>query len=1042
MDNLNAFNTILEYNYRFGEYILHECPCYETEYQDVDFNDVCINNKSYLACIVVKKGGLAKILHLKLPIVFGSLIDYTIRKGRVFNYNQFGCLYLDGTVKVIYNFNSNNLTAGHVYANDKKNTLIFKVAVENETHAMNLVYNPKSDDDPIKVSITNIKMDKREKLENQIKTMEQLVHKDQTYDSAQPPSKKQKTSKYSKTGVKKKNKNQKKLERLMKEYEKYETTLKTNDKVYTWLSMMNEAGSRLISHVSEGTYEFKKKDYFDVFNAFIECAPKLDDVSNKVSRTETYIMYRALTHNIDMCFASDPDMKNLGQKLYTTFKNGNMFFTLAQYIMESRLTNGFKAIWQNIEAQKINQGAMMTSTIKRSVNDSIKNSKALLYSRDGYWFICTIDSREMKGAGENVMLGQLVIIPIALDVKKVVSFIVENKQTLDIEGSKRRLQCVVNSFLQDFYVDATKLMNLKNRFKTISLMVFKSYLVINTNGYNQMKYSVKYDCFITPFEFNNIWPDAFDNYHPHLGYNSGAMFLPESAELALPAKLTVANANVKGACMNINSVFELNLFIHTNGASNAGLIHRYIRGDTTVLLSFDGKKHEGDFQIYIPIELKDSHMRYSKISTQRLDKDEIVPASIRCVFDIFKPIYDYTEANGMRMVDLLDNAKGTFDRIYNIMYDLYDMKERLEFVNVNEKKLIKTDKPLLVNDDDEGTEREQQVVYDTNLYNIKCFKRSNENIMESYKRMLTFDVDKNHPPQMYVPVAFGDIEGGTNEDGIVIDEKLVKYGPRKLISQTLKITFKYDNKKDNPNISYIKCGKIINNEIIFGKVHSFTPISFSTTKNTKVSAIYIPPSNYEYTISVKNASEYEKYISSTFHRKTNCINIHFSYTVPLGVGTKLSTGHGQKGVVCKVADLSSVQGYTRHGTKVHPLILFSPTSVLGRIMASQVYSMFCQPDMALTTDGVLIAPHGVNIHNIEPSSKTKLSEVKNDLMTTENGNLYNETPFTMQVLSRQSIRQKKEEKIEYLSSILNLQGVQLNMLAVDPAAVLYSLSNP
>ena len=110
-------------------------------------------------------------------------------------------------------------------------------------------------------------------------------------------------------------------------------------------------------------------------------------------------------------------------------------------------------------------------------------------------------------------------------------------------------------------------------------------------------------------------------------------------------------------------------------------------------------------------------------------------------------------------------------------------------------------------------------------------------------------------------------------------------------------------------------------------------------------------------------------------------NIH--YMCPLDKGTKILNLHGQKCIVSKVANLAKYcePAYRRDGSIVKPQILFSTTSLVGRTVASQVYSMACSKDVAFTKDGAMIAPMGYNIHNIEASSKCKQSLVKNDLMT-------------------------------------------------------------
>ncbi|UBZ25606.1 LEF-8 [Carcinus maenas nudivirus] len=1024
MDQISSLANILEYNNKFKDFIIHNCPCYNENYKD--FSNICIENKSYLACIVVKKGEVAKILHLKLPIMFGSLIDYTIRGPKIDNYNQFGCLYLEGCVRQIYNFISNNLTPGHVYTNRKENMEVFKVSIDDECFSLHMTYNPQIRDS-LKVKIQDVKYEKSKKLENNLNDVQTAINKDKEYELYQPKNKRQKT------------KLQTYLVKLENEYSNSDKNLLDKSSNITWISLLNTFSTK-----QSGLHaDFKEEEWIDMFNAYLEYAPKLDEISNKINRTISYVLHRALLYSIDNCYINDKELKTLSSKLLNMYKNGNMYFTLTQVLKyDNKLVKGFRSIYQNMEAQKIGFASILSSTIKRSVNDSIKNSKALMYPNDGFQYTCPIDSREMKGAGENVMLGQLVIIPISIDLKKVIQFIENNKEMLkskDFEEDQILL-CVINSFLQPFKIARSKLLEFKKAFPTLSLMLFGKFLVINTNGYNQMKYSVKYECFISTFEYQKIWPDAFDNYHPHLALNSCALYLPETSLIGLPAKLIVANANVRGRCAEITNLVELVLFLHTNGASNAAIIHKIEKSDAKVIVSFDGLKNKNDHIIVIPIKLQNPQLRYLNIgSLGFLDNINDMPDYVKQLHANFNPIPDLTEAYGMSLSDIVIDSKKTQENIQKILYDLYENDTRLEFIDTKRSSLMDTDEPLLVN----NNKIKEQIILDNKQYHIKGYVRDNTELLKSYKKALNFTFDKKHPPHMYIYVAFGDYFGSTNEDGIIIDKKLTEQGPKKLISQTLNITYtpcKDIDKKQVPVIRYVKISSIINNEIIFGVIDSTVKMTFNKTKNTTVKETFIPPSTYHYTVSVENTSKYVKYITSTFLPKTNNLNIHFSYVVPISVGTKFSTSHGQKGIICKVMDLSSIVGYTKKGEKVHPLMLLSPTSVLGRTMSNQVMSMATQPNVAFTADGCMISPHGVHVHNIDPSIKTRQSEVKNDLMTTENGFTSNELPYTMKVLSEQKCSEKKEgSKLHFVNQLLRLQGVTLKLLTFKTSFLTQSL---
>ncbi|UVT30819.1 LEF-8 [Penaeus vannamei nudivirus] len=1023
MDQLCALTNVLEFNHLFSDCIIHNCPCYE-KYKN--FNKLVINNDSYLCCIVVNDSNFCKTQHLKIPIMFGSFIDYSIRGENMTNVNQFGCLYLDGCVKLIYNFTSNNLGAGHVYYDRRKGSEVYNVNIKDGEFMLRMTYNPqkqKDGEDGLDVTVTDLHYEKCVRLQERLNEIDKNMKDEEVFKNVH----------HDKSHKRKQNKMSRNKTKLVKAMEGQDvSTAIDKSEMVNWVKFLNTQAKKDMGEYDASIFsDATEEEYLSFFTSAVEKAPKLDHIANKVGRTCAYILKSALNYTINYC-ASVNDFKSLPCKLTSTFKNGNMYVTLSKTskdLYQSKLMTNYKCIYQLVEAQKLSNAAAFTSCVKRSANERVKNSQALMFSEDGLHFTCFIDSREMKGAGENVMLSQLVIIPIPTPLKDVLEYLTKYREFLAI-GDKP-LRVVINSLLQPFHVDWSKLIYLKNEFQILNLLVYNDFLIINTNGYIQMKYSIKYDFFVNSFEYAHIWPDAFDDYHPHLMYNSCALYIPETAELGLPAKLTVANANIRGRCAEITNLTELVIFLHINGASNAAIIHRIEKDDKIIIVSFDGKMPK-DYKIKVPINLKNPQMRYKNIGfIKQVDVHEI-PPQVQRIFDNFQPIEDTSEAYGLSLSDIIMNPKRTTDRIQKILLKFYTNETRLEFVDIERRpsKVIKTDTPYTYLAEDNSKEQ----LFHSRNQSLRCYIRKNTDKIDRYNEMIKFDTEKKHPPHMYIYVAFGDYHGGTNEDGIIIDKKLVELGPKKLISQTLKITYFNTNKQTNKNqqilIKYVKNHSVVGNVLTFGVIHSNVPLSFTKTKNTKIKKVTIAPT-YHYYITVENIPGFSKYITSTFSEKDSSINIHYSYLVPIGVGTKISTGHGQKGVISEVADLSMIEGYTSTGKVVHPLVLISPTSVLGRTMSNQVMSMFLQPERAFTASGALLSLHGFHIHHLDPSNKTRLSDNKNDLMTTENGFLANNLAYTMKMLTSQKRITNGNHQLHYVSQLMKLQGACIKLLSFD-----------
>ncbi len=1033
MDQLCAITNVLEYNKQFNDVIIHKCPCYK-RYED--FHNTIINNESYLCCIAVKMEDDCKVLHLKLPVMFGSFIDYTIRGDAMININQYGCLYLDGCVKLIYNFISNNLGYGHVYINRKTKNEYYNVNMSSGDKILKMSYNqngykkPSNDymmidkkNNHIELNIKDIPFEKNKNLKRSYEEQKKAFLEEKNGDDDQEPKRKKA----------KKTRTEKNFLKIEEEYKKNYIEDMQNSVEMTWDQFMNiRAKEELESVAPDIDYmDIAVNDYIRFFDSAIEKAPKLDHLANKVNRTAPFILRKALDIAVVNCSTTNEELKNLNTKLSNIYKKGNMFFTLSNSRdSTSKIVTQYRCIYQMCDAQKLSMAASFCSCVKRSINEKINNSQALMYSEDGTHFTCFIDSREMKGAGENVMLSQLVIIPIATPLDKVVRFLHENKIMLNTKSDTNDIimKCVINTFVMSFFtVTKSNLIKLKQKFPILNLMIYNEYLIINTNGYIQMKYSVKYKFFVNSFEFKHIWPDAFKNYHPHLMYNSNSLYLPEVSEMGLPQKLNVANSNIRGRCTEINNLTELQIFLHSNGASNAAIVHRFEPGDEIIYVSFDGKVKESE-NFTIPIKVKDPHLRYTGISILNNVTYDDIPIIPRMIHDQYNPIEDKSEAYGLSLSDVILKPKKTTKNIMNILLSNYENNSRLEFIDVKERGVLRsTDKSYNIKNNTE------QVVYNKD-YDIRLYERKNDDKIDDYNKNIHLDIDKKHPPHMYVYVGFGDLGGGTNEDGIIIDKKLVEFGPKKLMSQTLNVTYSYDKdleKQITVVIKYTQCHCVVDNLITYGIINSNIPLTFKKTKNTKIYDSIIGKT-YNYQITVDNIPNFIKNITSTFCEDKCVVNIHYSYMVPIGVGTKFSNNHGQKGVVSDVVDMSNVIGYTKDGTVVHPLVMFSSTSVIGRTMASQVMSMFTQPGRAFTEAGGLISPQGLHIHHLDPSNKTKISDNKNDLMTTENGFLSNKLSYTLNVLSTQKGGSAVDRnKMHWVHQIAKIQAGNIKMIGFD-----------
>lgn len=1030
MDEIFTHVLLVEYNKNFANYIVFGCPCYAM-YEN--FNDaIFVKKKSYLCCLIVTVGNVYKIMHTKWPIMLGSLIDTTIRPLNIRDQNVFGCFIINGVVKMIYNFITNNLTNGHVRRTKKDGEQkIFVMKLKQKNISMSLTYNPNRKV-PLESHVYDEIYTHNENLKRKFDVFME-VRKEETTPFFNPTLTATASQQQSNTGHAVDKSFRKTRMTFNEEYVK---DLKDMARNRTWISFINS--------VSPYAPEcFTEAEYIAYFDMCLKHAPLLDDLANKTCLSPNAILLRVLEYlikNVENGTKGDVSARltTMNTRLVHIINNGNMFFVLCAK-QDTKVMNDFKNIYQTVDAQKLHLASTLSSTIKRAISNSVMNSKALLFPRDGYFFMCTIDTKDIKGAGENIALAQLTISPRGISIEILNKLLRDSRLAHDPSDTVSPvLTIVVNSFLTRQQIQKSKLVFLKRKCCILPLMIYGNYLIINVNGYTIMKYSFKYRFFVTPFEHEHLWPDAFEDYHEHLKYTPCAMFLPSTIELAQPAKRNVANSNLKGRCALLNTKFNVETFLFTIGASNAALIHTIEDGDETISCYFHNEKEK----LTIPIDIKDVHMRYLKLAIA--DKAQPMPAVLKELFMQYQPIDDETESYGMALCNIIDDVDTNLRNMLNDIYFWYN--DTFLFTTDDSKmlRLLSNTIPLLpLTTASYNTLRDISAVCSGNR-RITLKGKShlhvadNTTIKKNYLNKIKINPTLKHPPHFTLWAGFGDVSGGTNEDGIILDKCFVENGPQKLISQTLTVKFEETIKvlkRDRPtgtfpHFIYKPMNKIVNHIITFGVVLSPVKLTVTKSKNINVEESRVK-ATHRYFISTILAINHAKVVESHACVEKKRISIHFRYMCRLGVGTKLSTLHGQKGIVSLVTDLSEICAFTRDGHMVHPQILFSVASVVGRTVSSQIMSMLTQKNLAFTETGVVVASQGINVHHIEASMKSKFSVVKNDLMAEENGFISNEMSFTSKILRQQGSIDLKKHPLHLIQQLLKMQSVSLHMLAFD-----------
>lgn len=336
-----------------------------------------------------------------------------------------------------------------------------------------------------------------------------------------------------------------------------------------------------------------------------------------------------------------------------------------------------------------------------------------------------------------------------------------------------------------------------------------------------------------------------------------------------------------------------------------------------------------------------------------------------------------------------------------------------------------------------------------NIKQIKIYKSLVERhpLYEKYKYGINYNENLTYNNQIVLYTAIGDVRGGTVEDGVIIDKNFVENGPRHLVSTTFNLRFTTDTtntvSKDRAlDLKYVKYNMINSDKIIFGMLISNQPLVFvRKVRNIRVIKTIINKIYY-YTLYTDNYPNTPKKISSwcvnengkngKFKKTTSkrFLVLNYNYESKLSYGTKFANLHGQKGVVCGIEDLSEYKAWTRSGKCIHPQILFSPQSLLGRTTASQVREMH-SGDFGWDENGMLVAPLAYNIHYINPGTKARIATPKSDLMTNENGFHANGLHMLNDALNRQVINNRKLDAIQIITELYRCDGVNFKFINDD-----------
>jgi len=736
-----------------------------------------------------------------------------------------------------------------------------------------------------------------------------------------------------------------------------------------------------------------EEEYVDVFKNILSNYPDIDDLANKVIITAPVILRKVY------------DMTNDCKRLKSIYTTGNMSFVLSKKStveVNAKNTNmsiqkDYTNIWIPIDGTKQDKILNFIPYLKKIVlNHQVNNNNALKYPSDAEHFICTLSCKEMKDAGVTLSMAQYIIVSSFVDYEVIANWM----QQFHNPNNKYRL--LINGFITPWCVnfEIEDFKRYKRELVDVVFSVFGKYLYLFSIDNVPLKYSSKYKICLSPREVS-YFPDAFSNYTLLHKFSNLVSNLPDTFVYTQPTKNVTALNNIKGSCnANINGHY-LDIFLNAVGY-NTGMQNLRDDGDYTHLAILSKTTNMPD--IY-----KRHHNRLNekilKLCTANgIDCSSKNSRNFYWNNYCFDPDHEITNKI-LQDIFLMKMPIPKFNAVTNF-------KELSQKTTTRKRKSCGT----FVNDTG------------SSLIANQSYNQYIDDVIRNVKV-------SSCKIKLYCAFA---LEGETVEDGFVVDKDVVKNGPKKIISITLPIKFKKEystsiSRKmfEEYKIRYQKINKLVGSRIYFGTLSAQTNLSW--TQNRKVEIIQHKISDvyyYDVFFNIESLSSSTNYnITSHLNNESVSLLLHFDYCVNLGIGSKICTLSGRKGVISGEKDLSAYAGYDANGNWVKPQLIISPIVPIANSAAGLVYDMFLNEKRAVTKDGGLIAPLEFTAHYIEPSTKLSNSTVRNDAMTNQNGFDSNSMSITSLVLSRQmpTNNVSDNKRLVFMKSLLAGRGVYLNL---------------
>lgn len=734
----------------------------------------------------------------------------------------------------------------------------------------------------------------------------------------------------------------------------------------TWVDLLNRANKFV-------KYAFSASEYIELFDRMLSYPYDMNLLANRQFLSGIAVMRKYITF--------DSNQRRKGKTmppLSRAFELGNIYVALSK-------KNAYETTdWFRTYSQKYNstlhEGRSSKTihflpTVNRVINSALRNSSALTFPEDAYGFFCLLNTKDMKDAGEQHTLADYVIISEDSDDMLVYNYLrahtTPQSSDQDILVLDGQLICCYCPFTLDF------LIALKKEFPHVTTKYYRPYIMLSTKGSVLIKYFSKYDVFFSPAEVHEYKLEMEELALLSLTAKSISY---DNLKRNQAAKSTVTINNIKGSVAVVESD-----------------LHEHIMKNSLGITCYVHNKNSS----------MENHLNLAVLSTNndttnfhKLYAAEIEPFLRKQQTPHQNPIDDDCYRRSLFKPNMYD----TNDLLYeNHLVETKRKKEKKASTTINAKRPMRgciTDR--------------RQFYRSLNPFAKTC-------VTEYMYLVCGREHYKPKPmPALRMWCMFGNLNGSCVEDGVVLDTKSVNALAPIHYNAFLTVDFVFRNTTQPYDAFFVQVQNETmhshkSQDVIIGCLISPHKVTIKNSTHCRVKAYEI--GNHTYYLLQFLPNQTNTYDQLNVHKYINgrnvTITINGTHMAKVGIGTKLANDSGQKNVCSRIADLSAYTGVTRDGRKIHAQIVYSDVSIVGRVIAGQVYSMLTSPDLAIGNNGELLAPIDLSIHSLHPHTNIKIFDIKVDTLTNINGFDSQNLPNTSLALRSQSVKSKIDQLIGF-----------------------------